>query len=279
MIRRRSVYEGFDRVVCVTLEDNVERHAKLERVFADLDVEPLYYRAKRHERGGRYGCFESHYKVALGAHSDGLDDVLVLEDDVVPTPSYDANIMRDVLEFMRRDEMWESVQFGYGPSVGMVVGGRVTKNLARHLGVFTHAICFSSRGLSKIVANAPAALLDGVSDDIPHYDHWLCGRSKFGRILDPRNCYCVIPMQLDQTWCFETTNVPASYNEVLIRQIACVGGERMRLIYYWSLLAYHRVTILIVLAVCITAVLLVAKSRDHLSKGGFETRSSRNARI
>ena len=264
-----TIFDEFDAVVCITLGDSIERHKKLSRVFEDIGAHPRFHVADRHPNGGRYGCFESHYDVCLEAQRQDLDHVLIFEDDIVTTRGYDEAVMREVVSFVRENETWECVQLGYGPSLHLVFGSRVSKNIARNLGCFTHALCLSRRGIVKILASAPAML--ELKRDIPHYDLWLADG-----VLDQRNCFSVIPMQFDQQWCFETTNVSATFFEAIVRrQFGCIAG-RMHLMYYVSLVAYYiwwwciaSIVVMVVLGYFVSALRKDgSRAADRVPRGG-----------
>ena len=254
-------YDEFGAVVCITLRDNVERRRRLSREFRDIGVDNIveYRMVDRHAYGGRYGCFESHYRVLRDSLLRGLDNVLVFEDDVVATRGYDSKIMQEVVTFIKENKTWESIQLGYGPSpyifTNLVWGSRESPNIARHLGCFTHAICLSRLGMEKIVSKAHEML--SLKNDIPHYDLWLSSG-----VLDGNNCFSVIPMQFDQEWCFETTNVSANKMETLLRKSACIGG-RMQVFYIWSLVAYHRVIVLICLIILSSLYYLLNRGQGN----------------
>jgi len=73
-----------DRIVCINLVDRDDRMKEAQDQFDKVGLlgTVQFHRVERHPRGGRYGCYNSHREVMANALKDGLDSVLIFEDDV-----------------------------------------------------------------------------------------------------------------------------------------------------------------------------------------------------
>lgn len=75
-----------DRRVCINLRERPDRLQQVQKRFAAVGLSEnmvQYHRPERHPRGGRYGCYSSHRDCIRAAYEDGLNSVLIFEDDVV----------------------------------------------------------------------------------------------------------------------------------------------------------------------------------------------------
>jgi len=73
-----------ERTVCINLIERDDRMEEALKQFSKVGLAEtvLFHRVKRHHRGGRYGCYDSHRSVMQQALDDGINTLLVFEDDV-----------------------------------------------------------------------------------------------------------------------------------------------------------------------------------------------------
>ena len=199
--------------------------------------------------------------VCREAYAAGCTNVLVFEDDAVPSPGYTAAVMRDVRDFVRRpDADWDRVQLGYSFANGLADGvpgwlrlmrsPEVHPHIVRHHGPLTHAMCLSRRAMRRVVRRAPAALARGA--DVGHYDDWL------SRTLSARRQYSVVPMVFDQRWSFESQNVPVSWTEAHVVRGHPALAERWPVFYYASVCRHRRPAVVLGALAALAAVAALA---------------------
>ena len=249
-------YDYFDRIFCITLEGQYERQESMDLLFKNLNINVEYFIAKRHPRGGRVGCFDSHYQVCKIAKMRGYSNILVFEDDVIITPAYSLKKITNITNFMKKNK-WECVQLGYGPQVisdsvipisfmKLFTAKRLTPNIVNFHGAVTHAYCLSILGIDKVIQNAEKEL---AKDYVEHYDIWL-----YNIILDTEYCFASLPILFDQDWCFHTTNKYEKITEFVSRQFSC-NLSKINMLYNWSLLVYYK-RIVIYFIILITLYIL-----------------------
>jgi len=86
---------------------NVEEH--LHGVCGNAHI----FTASRHQRGGTYGCWDSHIQVLTKALSLNLDYVLIFEDDAMVTSNFSADLLIKIifnLKSLPKD--WDLVGLG-----------------------------------------------------------------------------------------------------------------------------------------------------------------------
>jgi GR25 family glycosyltransferase involved in LPS biosynthesis len=71
----------WDQAYCISLEEATESRKWVDEdmTFANIPIE--HFIAKRHPKGAKYGCYDSHRAVMRKALSEGYQTILVLEDD------------------------------------------------------------------------------------------------------------------------------------------------------------------------------------------------------
>jgi GR25 family glycosyltransferase involved in LPS biosynthesis len=110
-----SRWQAFDGVVCITLreggrEDNIRKMSELAHI---TNMEVL--RFERHPEGGMKGCFDSHIRVAKHALERGWNNVLVFEDDFMPTTYLTPDAIDRCLDFVKKAKQWDVLYLGGMP--------------------------------------------------------------------------------------------------------------------------------------------------------------------
>jgi len=136
-----------DRIVCINLlerDDRLETAKKrLEEVGAGDKV--TFYRVQRHPKGGRYGCYESHRSVIEQAYMDGLNSVLIFEDDVLFNEGWEK-VVEDVHSFIQSGIAFDTLFLG---SKILFVDEKTTPDIWRVKCFEAHAYIVSRAGMKK----------------------------------------------------------------------------------------------------------------------------------
>lgn len=151
------VHFDVDAVYCISLDTRDDRRALFQQSIATLlDNRVIFHVVQKADNPER-GCYESHQQLAQRALDEGLERILVFEDDVKPYQLKRSRI-RWVNRFMR-SHRFEALHLGY--SMGrtwltwfpFIARGRV---------VALHAYVLSREGC-RIVAETP---YDGMPVDV-----------------------------------------------------------------------------------------------------------------
>lgn len=84
-----------------------------ENVKSKLGIKMNVFKATKHDRGGTYGCWDSHKKVLQQALRKGSDYILVFEDDAIISPQFSLDLFFKVLadtKFLPKD--WDLIGLG-----------------------------------------------------------------------------------------------------------------------------------------------------------------------
>ena len=106
-------YDFFDEIVCINLESRKDKRKHAEKTLNKLNIPAKFYTAIKSPHGGKYGCFESHINVIRKAYQKGLNNILIFEDDLLPSMYYSIDIINNCINFMKNNKNWDLFYLGY----------------------------------------------------------------------------------------------------------------------------------------------------------------------
>lgn len=217
-----SAYSNIDRIVCINLVNRPDKKSKVSRVFDALQIPVEFFTANRHPQGGRYGCFHSHISVIKQAFDDGLDNILIFEDDVVPSPSYTESDIQFALKFViDKTNDVDILQLGCFPIIDEsgtllpFINSPFTdkqRRMIKFTAAAFHAYCLTRNGMHKILSSDWQRHIGDA-----HFDMYVVGLQLNG--------YCCIPTLFEQYSCLGTDNLSRSTKEKFGRVFQCTGDR------------------------------------------------------
>jgi len=243
--------DELDGIFCINLEDRKERYIQTKRVFDKLNINVTFYHPQKHSTSGRIGCFESHVNIIRDCYNKQMNRILIFEDDIVDTPSYSDEKMKEIVTFLKHNEWIEYFQLGYSICPHEVTNFFFSKNIhgneiIQYCGLLTHAYIVNRKGMERILATWGYAAYEKEM----HIDKYYVKMFK-------NNSGAVCPILFDQNFCTESDNTapPEIYLKIL-RSISCVSS-RYKICYRVSIIRYYRSEILRASAATIIVVLLL----------------------
>lgn len=154
-----SPLDHFDRIVCINLDERSDRWQQMQASVAPLlgrvkldrfsAVKPDL--ARESVFNGRAGCLLSHRKVIEAAYRDGLENVLVFEDDVRFDPQFVIQAQRSIKTLDATQ--WDMFYLGLTPKAPLIPSG---EHLVRTFGgLTTHAIAYHRRAMPRLLGWLP----------------------------------------------------------------------------------------------------------------------------
>jgi GR25 family glycosyltransferase involved in LPS biosynthesis len=254
-----NIYNYFDDIVCINLDFRKDRKEEAQNNFTKLNIPAKFLTVKKHEKGGRYGCFDSHIKVLKYAQQNNYKNILVFEDDFMPTKGYDEKIIKKAVEFMQNNQDWDIFYFGYtfmNQNLQTIfTAPNYSDNIIIYKALLTHSLCYSQRGINKILS-AYKPHLGKIQ-----YDIFLINYNEL-------KSYCILPLMFDQNCKSEYNNSTHSLLEDIVRSLNPVVSY-LDLHYNMSLLRYKYKKFLIysfIVFVCILLIYLMIKHAKNLKK-------------
>ncbi len=254
-----NIYDFFDDIICINLDISSDRKKHAEHYFNKLNIPARFFTAKKHEKGGLYGCFDSHIQILLEAYNNNLEYILVFEDDFLPTDSYSEDKLQSAIDFMKTNEDWDILHLGYSSlrdnkdGFSTILSGKLyNDDIVQYNAFCTQALCYNKQSIKKIVDTYKEFI------GIVHYDMYI------STYADLKN-YCIIPMLFDQNFYFEHNNESTDYIEVILRNLfpflACtqINYKLSLLKYKWKDLNFtliFKYTMLIIFSIILYYVKL-----------------------
>ena len=251
-----NIYNFFEDIVCINLDISHDRRKHAERYFEKLNIPARFFFAQKHPKGGMYGCFDSHIQILFDAYERDLNNILVFEDDFLPSSSYSQELLLKAINFMQTNDDWDIFHLGYsfikenkdGFSTIMSANPE-SLEIVQYNPFFTQALCYSKRAIQKIIETFHEYI------GIIHYDMYI---SSF---LNFKN-YCIVPMLFDQNFYFQHNNESIDGIEYLGRSffpfLAYTKlNYRVSLMkYYTNLLHFNYPSYNTYINLCIVSILL-----------------------
>jgi GR25 family glycosyltransferase involved in LPS biosynthesis len=241
-----------NRIVCINLKERKDKYANVKKVFDKLKINVEFYFAEKHATSGRIGCFESHINVIKQSYNNNDKIILIFEDDVINTPSYDENNIQFVIDFMNKNEWCEYLQLGYSilphEMYSYLKSNKLTANaknsIIQYNGNTTHAYILNRSGMKRILQNWEDSVYNKKLDlDIYYKD------------IFKNNGASICPILFDQNFCIDNDNDKATtlYYKAM-RNISCFQYN-YSFLYYFSLLKFYLFFLL--LSFCLIIVIIV----------------------
>lgn len=147
-------WSWFDDIRCINLEERTDRRISSTAVFDKLGIPVNYFTAQRSPNGGLQGCFESHIKVITEAYEKGHENIMIFEDDILPTSAYTPERIRDIISFLKTNQDWDLFFFGALPDIMRTTtdfaGKFGSANIFKGRYLLAHAYAVSSRYMKKV---------------------------------------------------------------------------------------------------------------------------------
>ena len=258
-------FDNFDKIICITLIDNKERHENVIKYSKELNIPIELYKVQKHPKGGRYGCFNSHIEVIKMAYKNDYENILIFEDDFIPSPAYSIDVIKNVIEFMKNNNDYDIIKLGYVFAktnlnfsnaflsfAEFILSNEVAKNIIKCNGAMTHAYILSKK-MIKLLAFYGEKELTKPVDQINQIDIWMC------EIIDKYNLnsYFVLPLQIEQNYKIKSTNQSFNNLETFFRYLKDIFEN---ILYLTSLLRVYRITIFFILVLLILILILCVNS-------------------
>lgn len=150
---------AFDRIVCINLDERPDRWEQTQQCVAPLLGNQTLQRfsaikpdlAQDPVHNGRAGCLLSHRKIIDDAYRDGLENVLVLEDDLWIDPAFETRIKPTLATL--KQTAWDFFYLGVTPKAPLLPAGN---GLVRTFGgMTTHAIAYHRRAMPELLKCLP----------------------------------------------------------------------------------------------------------------------------
>ena len=196
---RMMLWSNFERIVCINLKERPDRleHAKAQFSKVGILDRVQFHVTEKSSKGGCYGCFESHWQILKQAYEDGLNNVVIFEDDIVFRSGWEQ-AMHDCNAFCNDEPDWEFLNLN-GFVFFVVEESTSCRNIVNGKSARSHAICLSGKGMQSFLKRFPSPTDVGVDDA-----YMACLSQTFVH----KNYKAIVQLEdlgTDNPWCFFDT--------------------------------------------------------------------------
>lgn len=141
-----------DRAVCINLKERDDRMQGAQKRFDQVGLGSCieFHRVDRDPRGGMIGCYQSHRQIVQQAYDDGLERVMVFEDDVVFHEGWDQVVL-DCQEFLQQDAQKIPVHCLYLGCTPIWIGEKTTPKIWLAKACLMHAYILTRPGMKSFL--------------------------------------------------------------------------------------------------------------------------------
>lgn len=255
-----SPYNFFGKIICINLLSRPERKQHAEKVLRSLNIPAEIYSVQKDKGGGILGCFKSHIQLIRKAYDAPYDNILIFEDDIEPTQSYNTRALQECVQFMKTDKHWDIFYLGFftmnwdvNPLNTLSSSTMATQNIVKYNPLATHAYIVSRRGMKKILETYHNYIGN------THYDIFL---AKYANLQS----YCYVPMLFNQRMCMPSDVEPGNFIERMARKTQCRLVDDGNLFYIISFGKFwfeaHKTVVLALIVVCIVLAYMIAQTKN-----------------
>jgi GR25 family glycosyltransferase involved in LPS biosynthesis len=242
----------FDRIVCINLKERQDKYNNVKKVFEKINIKVEFYFANKHPTSGRIGCFESHINVIKQSYNNNDKFILIFEDDVINTSSYNENNIQYIVDFMKKNEWCEYFQLGYSILPHEMYDYLNSKTLIstenssiiQYNGNTAHSYILNRSGMKRILQNWEDVVYNKKLDlDIYYKD------------IFKHNGASICPILFDQNFCIDSDNDKATtFYYKTMRNISCFQYN-YSFLYYFSLFRFY--LNFLILLICLFLIFIV----------------------
>lgn len=223
---------GLDKIICINLINRKDKYDRVKHIFKNLNLNVEFYQPEKHTYSGRIGCFESHINVITNCYNNNLNNVLIFEDDIINTSSYNNDTIVKAVEYLNHHKDWEYLQLGYTilphEIIDFFISKKINDNIIKYNGNCAHAYIVNRNGMKRILKNWKEYCYDKKNDLDIYYKYIFTNTGL---------SYC--PILFEQDFCIDNDNEIATTTYYkFIRSFSCIQYN-YSCMYYLSVIKLY----------------------------------------
>jgi hypothetical protein len=163
---------GADSVRCINLVHRTDKRRDMEALAERLGITIRFFPAVENKEHPHLGCFLSHAKIIKQAYQEGVNRLLVFEDDQIVNPKVPQKAIEEVLRLMDTHPNWEIMNLSGTPDI--MLG--VVRQFPGHEHIYTGDIfttgsyILSKRGIERYKDLRLTGVRDTIDRDVFMYN-------------------------------------------------------------------------------------------------------------
>ena len=139
----------FDKIYCINLNSRPDRKRDCQKLFNEYSIPAEFYNIDRHPTSGLQGCFESHINIITKAYKDGLNYILIFEDDIMASKYLTAENLKKSTDFILSNNEAELFYLGTHPEIYSTKSYWEASGVIKLQSICTHAYVLTRKGMAK----------------------------------------------------------------------------------------------------------------------------------
>jgi GR25 family glycosyltransferase involved in LPS biosynthesis len=220
-----QIYKLVDQIYCINLISRPDRYAHMKAFESEEKIKLNFFRPEKDICGGMIGCFKSHINVISQAYNAGYSQVLILEDDIIKTPSYNTINYTEIAKFIKKNKSWEFIQLSWCNPINslfvpMGSSGEYS-NLSQFTSYYASSYIINRKGMKRILETYTESLgyehIDGFYDKIFKKTMWNVVPEPFDQDKSIVNDNVWFGQLFDKIIIWLDTNLNGAYNLTLFK--------------------------------------------------------------
>jgi len=145
----QNPWNFFDAIYCINLKKEIERRKKVQFIFDHYGISVTFFEGILDENKNK-GCLYSHKNIYNLALSKGYNNILIFEDDIIPTKEISRQNLEYYTNFIRKNRNCDIFYLGAIPDCLNYSQKKVQKKIYKIRGICTHAYALNKNALQKL---------------------------------------------------------------------------------------------------------------------------------
>ena len=108
---------GAQKVYCISILERTDKRSYVSKLFTDLNIPFEFFIVKKDILNTARGCLTSHISVIKKAYDDGIQRLMVFEDDILYKPPPNKHKYIKCIKKFLDHEQWDIFFLGGTPNI------------------------------------------------------------------------------------------------------------------------------------------------------------------
>jgi GR25 family glycosyltransferase involved in LPS biosynthesis len=145
-----NIYKLVDKIYCINLISRNDKYELMKIFQKNENIDIKYYRPIKDPSGGGIGCFRSHVEVIKDAYKNNYSNIIIFEDDVIRSKSYNSINYEEISNFIKYNKDWEIINLA-PTSVITFFDDNISEHIFNGGTLSTFSYMLNKKGMEKII--------------------------------------------------------------------------------------------------------------------------------
>lgn len=141
-------WDYFDEIICISCEESTKRRKDCDIIFKKYNIPIKYWIVKRHPISSDEGVFESQSHIINYCYKNNKKNVLLFEDDIIPSSSLNVKNLSECINFMTHNK-WDLFYFGASHDIRYYHTKKITDSIYKTRSICCHALALNRSAIER----------------------------------------------------------------------------------------------------------------------------------